>query len=67
MVSSWIKRKSIKIGRNWFTNRVTDDWNMLSCLVTSVKSIASLKGRVNRLCMMELVYETVPRVGQWAF
>ena len=32
-----------KIGRNWFTNRVVDNWNKLSQLVVSSQTIGSFK------------------------
>ena len=32
-----------EIGRNWFTNRVVDDWNRLSQQVVSAQTIGSFK------------------------
>ena len=36
-------RFSKEIGRNWFTNRVVDDWNRLSHQVVSAQTIGSFK------------------------
>ena len=35
------------IGRNWFTNRVVDDWNRLSDQVVSTQTIGSFKRRLD--------------------
>ena len=36
---------SKEIRRNWFTNRVVDDWNKLSQQIVSAQTIGSLKRR----------------------
>ena len=38
-----------EIGRNWFTNRIVDDWNRLSWLVVSAQTIGSFKRRLDDL------------------
>ena len=38
---------SKEIGRNWFTNRVVDDWNTLSQQVVSAQNIGSIKRRLD--------------------
>lgn len=46
--SKLIKRRFDKeIGRNWLTDRVSDDWNRFSCHVVSAESIADLKRRLD--------------------
>ena len=37
-----------EIGRNWFTNRVVDEWNKLSNFVVSAGTLESFKGRLDR-------------------
>ena len=37
-----------EIGRNWFTNRVVDEWNRLSKDVVSAKTVDSFKKRLDR-------------------
>ena len=36
-----------EIGRNWFINRVVDDWNRLSQQVVSAQKIGSFKRRLD--------------------
>ena len=36
-----------EIGRNWFTNRVVDDWNRLSQWVVNAQTIGSFKRRLD--------------------
>ena len=36
-----------RIGRDWFTNRVVDDWNRLSQQVVSVQTIGNFKRRLD--------------------
>ena len=36
-----------EIGRNWFTNRVVDDWNRLSQQIVNAQTIGSLKRRLD--------------------
>ena len=36
-----------EIGRNWFTNRVVDDWNRLSQQVVSAQTIGNFKRRLD--------------------
>ena len=36
-----------EIGRNWFTNRMVDDWNRFSQQVVSAKTIGSFKRRLD--------------------
>ena len=36
------------IGKNWFTNRVVDEWNRLSSHVVSAKTIVTLKNRLDK-------------------
>ena len=42
-------RFSKEIGRNWFTNRVMDDWNRLIQQVVSAQTIGSLKKSLDGL------------------
>ena len=35
------------MGRNWFLNRVVDEWNGLSNQVVSVKSLGSFRNRLD--------------------
>ena len=35
-----------EIGKNWFTNRVVDDWNRLNQQVVNAKTIGSFKRRL---------------------
>ena len=37
-----------EIGRNWFTNKVVDEWNRLSSHVVNAPSIGSFKNRLDR-------------------
>ena len=37
-----------EIGKNWFTNRVVDEWNRLSSHVVSAKSIDCYKNRLDK-------------------
>ena len=37
-----------EIGKNWFTNRVVNDWNGLSRQVVSAESLESFKGRLDK-------------------
>ena len=37
-----------EIGRNWFSNRVVDEWNGLSKQVVSAKSLGSFKSRLDK-------------------
>ena len=37
-----------EIGRNWFTNRVVDEWNKLSNFVVSAGTLESFKRRLDR-------------------
>ena len=37
----------MEIGRNWFTNRVVDDWNRLSSQVANANWIGSFKRRLD--------------------
>ena len=41
-------RFNTEIGRNWFTNRVVDEWNRLSSQVVSANSIDSFKRRLDK-------------------
>lgn len=49
MVSSW---KNINLtcrdGKNWFTNRVVDDWNRLSYQIVNSNSIDSFKRTLDK-------------------
>ena len=36
-----------EIGRNWFTNRMVNDWNRLSQQVASAQTIGSFKRRLD--------------------
>ena len=36
------------IGKNWFSNRVVDEWNGLSSQVVSAKTIESFKRRLDK-------------------
>ncbi len=38
----------IYIGKNWFTNRVVDEWNSLSSHVVSANTIDTFKKRLDR-------------------
>ena len=40
-------RYSKEIGRNWLTNRMVDDWNILSHQVVSAQTIGSFKRRLD--------------------
>ena len=40
-------RYSKEIGRNWLTNRMVDDWNILSHQVVSAQTIGSFKSRLD--------------------
>ena len=40
-------RFSKEIGRNWFTNRVVNDWKRLSQQVVSAQTIGSFKRRLD--------------------
>ena len=44
--------KEIRVGRNWFSNRMVDDWNRLSIFVGSDESIGRFKRRLDE-CMHE--------------
>ena len=37
-----------EIGRNWFSNRVVDEWNGLNSQVISARTIESFKRRLDR-------------------
>ena len=37
-----------EIGKNWFTNRVVDEWNRLSSHVVNAKSIGCFKNRLDK-------------------
>ena len=37
-----------EIGKNWFSNRVVDEWNALSGQVVSARTIESFKRRLDR-------------------
>lgn len=41
-------RFKAEIGRNWFTNRVVDEWNRLNSQVVSANSIDSSKRRPDK-------------------
>ena len=37
-----------EIGKNWFTNRVVDEWNKLSINVVNAETIDSFKTRLDK-------------------
>ena len=37
-----------EIGKNWFTNRVVDEWNKLSVYVVNAETIDSFKTRLDK-------------------
>ncbi len=41
-------RFSKDIGKNWFTNRVVDEWNILSSHVVSANTIDTFKERLGK-------------------
>ena len=41
-------RFKTEIGKNWFTNRVVDEWNRLISHVVSAKSIDCFKNRLDK-------------------
>ena len=45
-----------EIGRNWFTNRVVDDWNRLSQQVVSAQTIGSFKRRLDDLRNIRMAF-----------
>ena len=40
--------RQTEIGRNWFSNRVVDDWNRLTSHVVSAESLDSFKRRLDK-------------------
>ena len=48
-------RFNTEMGRNWFTNRVVDDWNKLISRVVNANSIDSFKRRLDKFMEVDTI------------